>query len=254
MAISVAQIWRFPVKSMRGERIDEGPLVESGLQGDRRFGVVDDETGKVLSAKREARLLLASARLVGDGVEIDLPDGTTVSSADSDVDARLSAWLDRSVSLRRASADVQTVYEMNTDNTDESSPLFDFPCPPGTFLDAAAVHLLTTASLRAAAAEYPEGDWDVRRFRPTVLLECDGDDWVEDGWVGGPVTVGEAGLMVFAPTVRCAVPTRAQDGLPRDLGIAKTVNRAHQSNLGVYAAVASPGTVRIGDRVTLSSA
>jgi uncharacterized protein YcbX len=249
---TVAQIWRFPVKSMRGEQVTEGVLGEQGLEGDRQWGVVDAATGKVLSAKREARLLDASARLLGGQVEMSLPDGSIVAGADPGADAALSAWLGRDVRLDQASPDRPAAYEMHVDNTDETSATIELPCPPGTFLDAAAVHLLTTASLRAAGRQHPGGAWDVRRFRPTVLVDCDGEDWVEDAWIGSAVGVGSATVMVFAPTVRCAIPTRAQDGLPRDLDIARTVNREHGANLGVYAAVTTPGPVRVGDAVEIA--
>lgn len=251
---AVLEMWRFPVKSMRGERIEGGPVAERGLEGDRRWGVVDTSSGKVLSAKREGRLLEARATLpdlAGPAV-VELPGGHTLHADDPGIHDALSAWLGRDVRLEAADPDRPTGYEMNVDNTDESSPVIDFPCPPGTYLDAAAVHLLTTASLATAGALYPGGRWDVRRFRPTLLLECDGEGWVEDAWVGSAVRVGDVELLPFAPTVRCAVTTRAQEDLPRDLDIAKTVNREHGSNLGVYAAVRTPGTVRVGDPVELT--
>ena len=142
---------------------------------------------------------------------------------------------------------------MNVDALDEASPIVDLPCPPGTFLDALPVHLLSTASLRAMRARHPEGEWDVRRFRPTVLIAIDDDgEFPEDTWIGSAVQVGAAEVTVVAPTVRCVMTTRAQPGLDRDLDIVKSVNRDHQSNLGVYGVVSRPGPVGVGDAVDRS--
>lgn len=248
---TVAQIWRHPVKSMQGEGLETGTLTEIGLEGDRRWGVIDAATDKVLSAKREPRLLEGRARLVNGGPEISLPDGAVVCFGDPGADEALSRWLTRAVRLERAVRERAASYEMNVDATDEGSALVEFTCPPGTFLDAAAVHLLTTASIRAVADAYTEGSWDVRRFRPTLLVDCEGTGYVEDAWIGSTVRAGTAALAVFAPTVRCVVTARAQEELPRDLGIARTVHRVHGSNLGVYAAVRVPGEVRVGDRLEL---
>ena len=97
----------------------------------------------------------------------------------------------------------------------------------------------------------PDGEWDVRRFRPTVLIETDeADGFPEDAWIGSSIQVGGAEVTVVAPTVRCVMTTRPQPGLERDLDIVKAVNRDHESNLGVYAVVSRPGPVAIGDAVT----
>ncbi|CAN5856075.1 MOSC domain-containing protein [soil metagenome] len=250
---AISELWRFPVKSMQGERIDDGHLTERGLEGDRRYALRDATTGKVLSAKRVAPLLEAGARWAGDEVIITLPDGTEVEAADPGADATLSSWLDRDVRLAAADPAEPGAYEMGVDPIDDDAPVIEFPCPPGTFLDAAAAHLLTTASLTDAAASHPAGRWDVRRFRPTMLVEVDPatveGPFPEDAWIGAAVQAGAAGLMVFAPTVRCAMPTRAQGDLPRDADIARTVTSQHASNLGVYAAVTTPGAIAVGDHV-----
>ena len=250
MSANVVAIWRHPVKSMQGERVDEGDLGPAGMPFDRRWGVVDEETGKVLSAKREGRLLQAASRLAADETpEVHLPDGDWTPANDPVLDKALSEWLGRSVRLEGASPEGGASYQMNVDATDDASPIVDLPCPPGTFFDALPVHLLTTASLRAMQERHAAGEWDVRRFRPTLLVEVGGAGFPEDEWIGSAVRVGEAELTVVAPTVRCVMTTRAQPGLDRDLDIVKSVNRHHESNLGVYAVVSRPGRVAIGDPV-----
>ena len=238
---------------MQGEAIEHAELGASGLPFDRRWGVVDVETGKVLSAKRDGKLLMAAARLVGEAPEVRLPDGDWTPITSTSLDAELSAWLGRAVTLKAADPSEPAGYQMNVDATDDASPIVDLPCPPGTFFDALPVHLLSTASLRAMQGRHPKGEWNVRRFRPTVLIEFDDDaEFPEDAWIGSGVQVGEAEVTVVAPTVRCVMTTRAQPGLDRDLDIVKTVNRDHESNLGVYGVVSRPGTVAVGDPVSRS--
>ena len=122
--------------------------------------------------------------------------------------------------------------------------------PPGRFVDALALLVLTTASLRTASAFHPGGDWNVRRFRPNILVDIDGEGWLEDSWCGATVRVGDVELLPQAPCVRCTMVTRPQPDLERDLDIYRTVARHHSGNFGVWTAVGTPGTVRTGDAVT----
>ncbi len=248
----IAQLWRFPVKSMQGSPVESLDVGPTGVAGDRGWAVVDPEARRALSAKRWAALLLASAAIDDAGtVTVTLPDGTEHEAGDPGTDAALSAWLDHPVRLMRPPEGDGLPYELPTEAWDDSSPLWEFPGPPGgPFVDLAAAHLLTTASIAAAAALHPDGAWDVRRFRPTALLDVDGEGFVEDAWVGSPVSLGGSVVVdPFMPTVRCAMTTREQPGLPRDVDIAKTLNHHHDLNLGVYCAVAQPGTMRVGDAV-----
>ena len=242
-------IYRYPVKSMQGEGLAAGMLTEHGVPGDRRWGVVDVETGAVLSAKREARLMEATAYTSGGSVRVRLPDGQLLGPGE-DADAVLSQWLGRQVALADATARAGR-YEMHVDNVDDASPVIELPCPPDTFFDAAAVHLLTTASVRTMQARQPSSTWDLRRFRPTLLVEADGEGFPEDDWIGRTVSVGAIELAVFAPTVRCRMTAHQQPGLDRDIDVTKAVNREHGGNLGVYAVVRVPGRVAVGDAVTV---
>jgi uncharacterized protein YcbX len=249
--MKVVTLWRYPVKSMQGETVEAVDIGMNGVERDRSWGVVDRETGKVLSAKRWPLLLHATAKIAGDDVCITLPDGVTITAGDSSADAALSAWLERDVFLAPPPEDAGVPYELTTDPTDDASDVWDFATPPGSFVDLAAVHLLTTASLAAATHAYPEGNWAVHRFRPTALVEADGSGYLEDAWIGGIVRLGSAVVEPFMATPRCAMPTRAQPahGLARDTGIAATVRDEHANNLGVYASVRRPGPVAVGDPV-----
>jgi uncharacterized protein YcbX len=252
VAGTVVEVHRYPVKSMQGESLDGADVDARGITGDRAWGVVDEATGKVLSAKREPRLLRGAANTTAGGVVVTLPSGACVLAGDPDASAALSAWLDRPVRLEAAGAANAAGgigYEMQVSVDDPASPLVEIPCPPGTFFDLAAMHVLTTASLRAMQARYPEGGWAAGRFRPSLLVDMDGEEFAEDAWVGQAVTAGSVGLTPFMPTVRCVVPTRAWGDLPADLGLVKAVNKHHGASLGIYAAVSSPGRVAVGDTI-----
>jgi uncharacterized protein YcbX len=135
--------------------------------------------------------------------------------------------------------------------SDEDTPLFDWPGPPGTWLDLADAHWLTTASLRAGAGLHPDGEWDVRRFRPTALFEVDGEVFAEDEW--GAVDAGSVRSEVLMPTMRCSMPSRAQPGLGRDKAIGTTIRDGHANNLGLYAKIVEAGAISVGDEVRAGS-
>lgn len=244
---TVAQLWRYPVKSFQGEQVERLDLGPGGARGDRTLAVVDPAARKVLSAKRWPDLLHASARRDGDEVVLSLPDGSQHAASDPGVHGALSAWLDHEVRLEAPPVDGVYPMEMHTGMSDEDTPLFDWPGPPGTWLDLADVHWLTTASLRAIAADHPQGEWDVRRFRPTALIEAAGHGFVEDAW--SEVELGPVRSTVLMATPRCSMPSRAQPGLERDTAIGTTIRDRHDNNLGVYASISQPGTVTVGDPV-----
>jgi uncharacterized protein YcbX len=253
---TVAQLWRYPVKSFQGEQVDHLDLAPGGAAGDRTLAVVDPVAKKVLSGKRHPALLMASARLDDDDdVILTLPDGTSHAASDPAVHDALSAWLDLDVRLERPPADVVFPMEMHTGMSDDTTPIFDWPGPPGTWLDLADAHWLTTASLASVAALHPDGAWDVRRFRPTALIDTAlvdtaGEGWPEDGW--SSIEVGGARSEVLMPTPRCTMPSRAQPGLEVDKAIGTTIRDRHDNNLGVYASITLGGAVHLGDTVYAS--
>lgn len=218
--MKVLALWRYPVKSLQGVSVDELDLGFDGVAGDRRWALLRD--GRPLSAKAVPELLLASARADGVEVGITLPDGTETHSTAPDVDEVLGGWLGYPVELERHGR--------------------------APWVDDAPVHLLSTASLTTLRGEHP-GDWDPRRFRANLLLETDGPGRPEESWVGQEIEVGDVRLEVRMRTVRCAMTTHAQAGLPQDRHVLSTLTRTTDSALGVYAAVMSAGTVRTGDRV-----
>jgi hypothetical protein len=140
--------------------------------------------------------------------------------------------------------------EMYSGMSDEDTPMFDWGGPAGTWLDLADVHWLTTASLTAIADAHPDGEWDVRRFRPSALIETPTEGFAEEAWT--TVEVGTVTSEVVMLTPRCSMPSRGQPGLARDKAIGTTIRDANGNNLGLYAAVTRSGTVRVGDSVHAS--
>jgi hypothetical protein len=267
---TVCELWRYPVKSLQGEPVDRLVLTAdpdgSGVVGDRAWGIVDRGTGHVLSAKTVPALLhaVASSSAEGTGaVAITLPDGTALTSDDRVAcDRALSAWLGRDVGLRPAAARAEAEgaagsFQMTFDPPDDDAELVELDMPPGSFVDLAGVHVLTTGSLATMAVARPDGDWAPRRFRPNVLVDTGAaTGHPEDAWVGGRLGVGPATLEVGMRTVRCAMPLRAQPALgdrpalARDVEVYRTMAQRHDNHLGAYAEVVVAGTVSLGDPVT----
>jgi uncharacterized protein YcbX len=130
----------------------------------------------------------------------------------------------------------------------------DFDLPEGTFFDCAVLHLLTTATLDRLRELYPQGRFEVRRFRPNVVVETSNrvKDFVEDAWIGQTVRIGdEVQLAITGPCPRCVMTTLAQGDLPKDSGILRTAAQHNQVNVGVYASVQRGGHVRRGDAIRL---
>ena len=232
--VRVTELWRYPVKSLQGERLDVVRVGSDGLQGDRRFAIYDLATGFGLTARRVPELLFASARLLDDDrVEITLPDGSLARD-----DQALSNWLGRRVELWSASAAVARRYENVIDFERESaSEWAPFEGAAGPFHDSAGarVSLLSTATI---------GPWDRRRFRPNVLLEGEGEDQL----VGSSIAFGSAILDVGMRIQRCVITTRQQPGgIERDLSVMRTIARERNARLAVGAVVRQPGLVRVGD-------
>ena len=246
----VARIARYPVKSFQGEMLDRGSFGPTGLVGDRVLGVIDQASDHVLTAKSVARLLEAHACTTPTGIEIRLPGTEWLPAPSAAAGTAASEWLGRPVRIEPAPPGVSRDFSMTFNLDDETADVFDWHCPPGTYVDLADVHVLTTASIRAAAERHPEGNWSVERFRPTVLVEADGVEFVEDAWVGGRLRFGAAAeVAVDEPTIRCMMTTRPQGELGRDLDILRTVNRDHGGNLGLYCSMVAPGEVSVGDEM-----
>lgn len=290
----VAEVWRFPVKSMLGERLERMEVTTAGVAGDRSWALIDAEDGKVVSAKnprkwgrvlglRAAYLDEPTAGGAVPAVGITFPDGTLVRSDEPGADEALSAFLGRSVHLTSIAPGSRTMeetwpdveglapeafiertrIETNVPAEVVSDITMAMAAPPGTFFDLSVLHLVTTSTLAELARLQPGGAFDVRRYRPNVLVDTTDAGFVENDWVGKRVGLGaDAAMQVALPTMRCIMTTLAQEELPRDPSLLRTIaahNRLEIGGLGswacagIYGDAAEPGTVSVGDEVRLSS-
>lgn len=263
----VSQTWMYPVKSMQGVRTTSLRVERNGVAGDRNWALLDLDSGRILSAKRVGALLDA---VFDDGVMV-LPGGTRVDLNDSaavgagGVCTAVSEWLGKRVRVCSV-GDIDEVsdgplsYQMTFDPPDDGSEYYDIPMPEGSFVDLAPLHLLTTATLDGCAAARPDLNWDVRRFRPNLLVDVDGDMFTESTWIGRQIRIGDD--LVVQPsqaTVRCAMPLRHQPEMgPHDPELIRQPALYHAMNelrpdmpnhLGVYVDVVEPGDVHVGDRL-----
>jgi uncharacterized protein YcbX len=299
----VREVWRFPVKSMAGERLERAEVGALGIAGDRAWAVRDVNTGEIHNAKRFPILMQCAATYrvppredAVPPVDVTLPDGTTVGSDSTALSVRLSALMGHAVALhalepaankafyrrrepgsavlgriaqfavgRRllqwaiehgAGGDLRaefgcTAEEPLPDLHEIPAEGFEFYTPPGTYFDLFPLHLLTTAALDTMQRMNAGAAWDVRRFRPNLLIETGAalTGHVERNWRGHRIRIGGFEAAGQLPTVRCAMPTHAQGGLPRDPSVLRTIVREADQCLGLYASVARPGWVAVGDSV-----
>ena len=235
--LSVDEIWRYPVKSVGGERVPVATVTDLGVIGDRGWGIFDVDTDTVLTARRTPELLFATAALTGADVMMTLPDQSTINSAEGDCNNQLSAWLGRRVELRPA-GDEGGTYEVPLDFENDENWV-SWQGPGGAWHDStkARVSLVSRDSLRA---------WDQRRFRANVILDGAG----EDDLIGEQIQLGSTELSVVKAIDRCVIVTRPQPGLDRDLDVLRTINTERAATLAIAALVTSEGTISEGDVLT----
>jgi uncharacterized protein YcbX len=234
--MKVTELWRYPVKSTGGEPLDRVEVGTRGIDGDRRWAIVDLETGKALTGRREPRLLLATSRVIDEATcEITLEDGTLLAGDDA-----LSDWLGRAVKLTRARPGLHGSYEIATDFEDEGhSAWIGWDGPDGSFHDSTRtmISLLALPSAR---------HWDPRRFRANILFDAGN----EQDLMGTTIRIGSVEAAVGKPIDRCVMTTRPQPGgIRRDLDVLRTINRELSGILGAGALITQAGTIEIGDEV-----
>jgi len=272
-------IYRYPVKSMIGEALDSTALGKTGIPGDRGWAVRDETRGGIRGAKHFAGLMQCAARLPAGGgaPEIALPSGERFAASDPGAAARLSAWLGSTVTLwpllpkeavdhyrRGAPLEPDMMKELRrvfARTADEPLPdlsglpeiLRKYESPPGTYFDAFPLLLLSRQSLATLAQRAPTSRFDVRRFRPNLLVDVESRDaFPERAWVGKRLRIGQSTLDIAMDCPRCVMTTLPLADLPADTQIMRTLVRETDGMLGVYAMPVDGGTVRIGDEVTVA--
>lgn len=276
---TISQLWRYPVKSMGGERLESAALTWRGIPGDRGWAVYDEQRNGVTNAKRLPPLRACRARYSTEPVsgaasppaEITFPDGAPFLTDSADAARRLGELVGRPVSLRplgpagsesspRLTSEgetPETLRELMGVLPDETMPDFsEFPperlrlLRQGNFFDALPIHLLTRTTLKTLARLAPESVWDERRFRPNLFVEADDlEGYPELGWIRRRLRVGTAVIEVVTGCPRCVMATQAVDDVPQDHRVMRTLVRETKHLAGIYAGVVEEGEVRVGDEV-----
>jgi uncharacterized protein len=276
----IKEIWRYPVKGMAGERLESCALSEKGLKGDRTWALRDEARKEIQSCKFRPELLLCTARDRGASGQVDVtfPDGSLLGSDNAEIHSQLSKLTGHVSTLeplrpdsdldfyRRRKLDDHTWLDELKATFDREAgeplpdfsqippPLVDFVSIPGTFFLVTPLHVVTTATLAHLKGKNPRADWDVRRFRPNFLIETSSgtEGFLEQDWVGKRLTIGDAAIDCAGATPRCGAVTRAQPAFDADKSILRTVVKDADQNVGVYAVIANPGNIRVGDPVYLA--
>jgi uncharacterized protein YcbX len=274
---------------MKGEPLEQAEITTRGLVGDRAYALIDVDTGKVVSAKSvklfprmlDCRAVFVEPPQLGQElppVRITLPDGSTVTSDSSNAAEKLSSYFSRNVRLAQAAPDDFTIdmYHPDVENLGPAghrdivveqklgSAFFAdrglaSPVPAGAFFDLFPVSVVTNSTLKRLNEIRPESRFDSRRFRMNVVVDTREVGFVENGWIGHEITIGDSvRIMIALPDSRCVMTTLAQDELPKDTDILRTLTQHNMVQVGqagrypcagVYAVVAAPGTIKAGDKV-----
>ncbi|MEI5664277.1 MOSC domain-containing protein [Bosea sp. CCNWLW174] len=236
MTGKVAELWRYPVSSMAGERLDQLHIHAAGVVGDRIWGLLDAATGRIASPGREKHFIgvpRAHAKAVQECVALSLDGERWAGPRDAELLEGLS----------QAFGFMPMLKPFDAVGSGGFRPRYEH----------APIHLVTSAAIRSLERELPGSVIDARRFRPNILV-----DWPDDleaipehGWIGREIRIGDVVLRGREPCGRCGFITIAQEGLPQDVEILRTVVKRHERNFGIYCDVVTPGEIATGATVTV---
>jgi len=277
----VKEMWRYPVKGMAGESVEASDVSAAGIGGDRLWAVRDTQRKELQSCKFRPELLQCAAKYSdfpkSRAVEVRFPDGIRLKNTDHSIDQTLSALLGHASTLEALpSAPTSNFFKRFKPDADswlnELKATFDRepgePLPdldglpevardnvtlPGSFFLVAPIHIMTTASLKYLRERMPESDWDVRRFRPNLLIECEPgmEGLVEQAWVKQCLTISTIKINCTETAPRCGAVTRVQNGLPVDKSILRVIVKEADQNVGIYGQTEQSGWIKVGDPVYL---
>jgi len=278
---TIRHLYRYPIKSFGGETIDSAHLNERGIPGDRSWSLRDSQG--TVGAKKFPQLMSAHARLLEPATderpspltEIMLPNEQRLLTSDANASDVLSEFTEKPVSLwplvnaenldhyRRATvgqdiapqvmeAQLRAVFarqdhEPLPDLSLFPPGVFEYETPPGTYFDAFPLLILSVSALNAMAATDPEREFDVRRFRPNILVDTVEEGFVENQWIGKDCQIGNAVLHIEMACPRCIMTTHPIQSLPKDPRIMRSLVQHNEGNLGVYASIVRPGRISRGD-------
>ena len=274
---SVLNIYRYPVKSMMGESMSEVNIGETGIPGDRSWAVRDEKRGGIRGGKKIPQLMMLAAQSGPTAPLITAPDGDSASASSEHINEWLSGKLNHPVTLwpllpadqldhyRRGAPDTED-FEQELRSVfgrlpDEPLPdlagfeeVLEFESPPGTYFDAFSLSIMSQQSLATMNQLDGESRFDVRRFRPNLLVDIPDTDhpFPEQAWIGKMLSIGSVKLRIEMTCPRCSMTTHGFDDLPRDTEIMRQLVNQCDGNLGIYASVQTPGQISIEDHIEIS--
>lgn len=263
----VVSLRRYPVKSMMGEELNACDITSNGVYGDRMYGVIDSETGKLANAKNpkkwptmfQHRSTYVNPVFVNEeipAVQITLPTGESIRSDHELVNEYLSESFKRNVTLQSPSTqavEFEGYVPEEMEELDERGTIFSRKSPTETFFDIAKVHIITTNTINTLRKLIPDSRIEARRFRPNIIIDVpDKEGFVEESWVDKTIHIGDkVKLKIIQPTKRCVMTTLAQGDLPDDINVLKTLVKENNGNCGVYADIQQTGQIKVGDPITI---
>jgi uncharacterized protein YcbX len=274
---SVTHIYRYPVKSMMGETLSEADIGEAGIPGDRGWAVRDEKRGGIRGGKKIPQLMTLTAQSGSSAPLITAPDGDSASASTEGINEWLSDKLNHPVTLwpllpadqldhyRRGAPDTedfeQELRAVFGRLPEEPLPdltgfeeLLEFESPPGTYFDAFPISIMSQQSLATMNQLEGESRFDVRRFRPNLLVDIPDTDhpFPEQAWVGKTLSIGSVKLKIDMTCPRCSMTTHGFDDLPRDTEVMRKLVNHSDGNLGIYASVQTPGKISLEDHIAVS--
>jgi len=239
---TVEAIFRYPVKSMAGERLEAAELGWYGIEGDRRlvFRLTDDRSGMPwLTASKLPDLLLFAPHRREDGAQGDILLPTHIHTPDSEEMPVFGEDLAKEVE-RRHGAPVQMMQMRH-----------------GIF-DEASISVIASDTVREVG-RLAGRSLDVRRFRPNVVVRLlRSTPFQEDEWVGGVLSFGEGddapAIAVTMRDERCSMVNLDPDSASPAPEVMKAVVRANQNTAGIYGAVTRIGRLAVGQTILLRAA
>jgi len=274
---SILNIYRYPVKSMMGETLSEADIGEAGIPGDRGWAVRDEKRGGIRGGKKIPQLMTLTAQSGSTAPLITAPDGDSASASTEGINEWLSDKLNHPVTLwpllpadqldhyRRGAPDTedfeQELRAVFGRLPEEPLPdltgfeeLLEFESPPGTYFDAFPISIMSQQSLATMNQLEGESRFDVRRFRPNLLVDIPDTNhpFPEQAWVGKTVSLGSVQLKIDMTCPRCSMTTHGFDDLPRDTEIMRKLVNHSDGNLGIYASVQRRGQISVNDHIEIS--
>lgn len=259
----VIYLFRYPIKSMGGEKLESSIITKKGFLGDRAYALIDTKTNKIVSAKNPKKwkdIFKYHSKYISEPIEdnlldvqITFPDKTIVNSTQKDVDTVLSSTFDGTLKLTSTPPKTVQLEEYYADIEEVSkNGIADETILEGTFFDLGAIHIITTATLKKCEELYGEGDFNLDRFRPNILIDLDSDEigFIENDWIGKEIHIGdEVILKVKRSCPRCVMTTLEQDSVKNDVNVLKTIIKNNEGNLGIYADVICGGCIKNTDKI-----